>query len=66
MEQKRKVDSTYPQFLHGIPFMAKESGVNLQTELSGETLNIPWEEIIHKRVPNLRGKPNQHRKKLED
>src|SRR5207245_3962924 len=22
MEQKRKVDSTYPQFLHGIPFMA--------------------------------------------
>jgi hypothetical protein len=26
VEQKRKVDSTYPQFLHGIPFMAKESG----------------------------------------
>jgi hypothetical protein len=50
MEQKRKVDSTYQQFLHGIPFMAKESGVNLQTEQSGETLAIPWEEIIHKRV----------------
>ena len=50
MEQKRKVDSTYPQFLHGIPFMAKEPGVNLQTEQSGETLAIPWEEIIHKRV----------------
>jgi len=50
VEQKRKVDSTYPQFLHGIPFMARESGVNLQTEHSGETLNIPWEEIIHKRV----------------
>lgn len=30
--------------------MAKESGVNLQTEQSGETLAIPWEEIIHKRV----------------
>jgi len=30
--------------------MARESGVNLQTEHSGETLNIPWEEIIHKRV----------------
>ena len=50
MEQKRKVESTYPQFLHGIPFMAKESGVNLQTEQSGEILAIPWEEIIHKRV----------------
>jgi hypothetical protein len=30
--------------------MAKEPGVQLQTELSGETLTIPWEEIIHKRV----------------
>ena len=50
MEQKRKVDSTYPQFLHGIPFMAKESGVKLQTEQSGETLSIPWDEVIHKRV----------------
>ena len=50
MEQRRKVESTYPQFLHGIPFMAEESGVNLQTEQSGEILAIPWEEIIHKRV----------------
>ena len=50
MEQKRKVDSTYPQFLHGIPFMAKEPGVQLQTEQSGETLTIPWEEVIHKHV----------------
>ncbi len=45
MEQKRKVDLTYPQFLHGITFMAKESGVYLQTEHSGETINVPWEEI---------------------
>ncbi|HEY5631733.1 MAG TPA: hypothetical protein VIR31_06365 [Nitrososphaeraceae archaeon] len=50
MEHKRKVDSTYPQFLHGIPFMAKEPGVALQTEQSGETLTIPWEEVIHKHV----------------
>ena len=50
MDQKRKIDSTYPQFLHGIPFMAKEPGVNLQTEQSGEILAIPWEEVIHKRV----------------
>lgn len=50
MEQRRKVDSTYPQFLHGIPWMAKEPGVQLQTEQTGETLTIPWEEVIHKRV----------------
>lgn len=50
MEHKRRVDSTYPQFLHGIPFMAKEPGVALQTEQSGETLTIPWEEVIHKHV----------------
>ncbi len=50
MEQRRKVDSTYPQFIHGIPWMAKEPGVQLQTEQSGETLSIPWEEVIHKRV----------------
>jgi hypothetical protein len=30
--------------------MAKEPGVQLQTEQSGETLTIPWEEVIHKRV----------------
>jgi len=50
MEQRRKVDSIYPQFLHGIPFMAKEPGVQLQTEQSGEILTIPWEEVIHKHV----------------
>lgn len=50
MEQRRRVDFTYPQFLHGIPFMAKEPGVKLQTERSMETLTIPWEGIVHKRV----------------
>jgi len=30
--------------------MAKEPGVQLQTERSGETLTIPWEEVIHKHV----------------
>jgi hypothetical protein len=50
MEHRTKVDSTYPQFIHGIPWMAKEQGVKLQTEQSDETLTIPWEEVIHKRV----------------
>jgi hypothetical protein len=51
MEQKHKVDSTHPQFLHGVPWMAKEPGVILQSQsTAGEELDIPWEEVIHKRV----------------
>ena len=49
-EQRRKMESTYPQFSRGVPFMAKEPGVGLKSESSGETLNIPWEEVIYKRV----------------
>jgi hypothetical protein len=50
MNRKRKVEENYPQFLHGIPFMAMEPGVSLQSNASGGAVNIPWEEIIHKRV----------------
>jgi hypothetical protein len=50
MNRKRKVEENYPQFLHGIPFMAKEPGVTLQSSSSGGTVNIPWEEVIHKHV----------------
>ena len=50
LERKSKVESSHPQFLHGIPFMAKEPGVSLENQQSGQTLNIPWEEVIHKRV----------------
>jgi hypothetical protein len=50
LERKQKIDSDYPQFLHGIPFMAKEPGLLLKDEQSGDTLNIPWEEVIHKHV----------------
>jgi hypothetical protein len=49
-EQRRKMESTYPQFSRGVPFMAKEPGVGLKSESSGETLNIPWEEVIYKHV----------------
>ncbi|MFL6368390.1 MAG: DUF2171 domain-containing protein [Nitrososphaeraceae archaeon] len=49
-EQRRKMEATYPQFSRGIPFMAKEPGVELKSESSGETLNIPWEEVIYKHV----------------
>jgi hypothetical protein len=50
MNRRRKVEENYPQFLHGIPFMAKEPGVTLQSNASSGAVNIPWEEVIHKRV----------------
>jgi hypothetical protein len=50
LERKSKVESSHPQFLHGIPFMAKEPGVSLENQQSGQTFSIPWEEVIHKRV----------------
>ena len=49
-ERKRQVDSDNSQFVHGVPFMAHEPGVSLKDGQSGETLNIPWEEIVHKHV----------------
>ena len=39
------------EFYHEvIPFMAKEPGVDLKGEKSGDTLKIPWDQIIHKHV----------------
>lgn len=42
--------SKYPNYRELIPMMAKEPGLELQGEKSGERLNIPWEEVIHKHV----------------
>lgn len=50
LEHKQKMNTQYPQFLHGIPWMAKEPGVSLQTPVTHEPLHIAWEEVIHKRV----------------
>jgi hypothetical protein len=50
LEQKRRVESDHPPFVPGIPFLAKEPGLELRGEYSGESLNIPWEEVIHKHV----------------
>jgi hypothetical protein len=50
LERKTRVESLHPQFVHGVPFMAKEPGVSLEDRRSGQTLNIPWEEVIHKHV----------------
>jgi hypothetical protein len=50
MEQVRRVESTYPQFVHGVPWMAREPDTEIPVDYSGTTYNIPWSDIIHKRV----------------
>ncbi len=49
-ERIRSVEATYPQFVHGIPFMAKEPETEITVDYSGSTYNIPWDKIIHKGV----------------
>ncbi len=49
-ERIRSVESAYPQFLHGIPFMAKEPETEIPVEFSDVIYNIPWDKIIHKGV----------------
>jgi hypothetical protein len=39
-----------PEYRDLIPLMAKEPGLEMKGEESGESLNIPWEEVIHKHV----------------
>jgi hypothetical protein len=40
----------HPEYRELIPLMAKEPGLEMKGEESGESLNIPWEEVIHKHV----------------
>jgi hypothetical protein len=47
-EQVRQVESANPQFVHGVPFMAKEPSTEISVDYSGTTYNIPWDQLIHK------------------
>ena len=49
-EQKGREESAVAKSVEGMPLMAKEPGVELRGGYSGESLNIPWEEVIHKHV----------------
>ena len=49
-EQKGREESAVAKSVEGMPLMAKEPGLEIRGEYSGESLNIPWEEIIHKHV----------------
>jgi hypothetical protein len=46
----RQREAKYPQYLELIPLMAKEPGLEMKGQESGEILKIPWEEVIHKHV----------------
>jgi len=50
LERIRTVEATHPQFVHGVPFMAKEPETKIPVDYSGTTYNIPWDKIIHKGV----------------
>jgi hypothetical protein len=49
-EHVRRVESNYPQFVHGVPWMAKEPSTEIPVDYSGTTYNIPWDQLIHKHV----------------
>src|SRR6478672_2572104 len=50
LEQKKKatIESPQQQLLHGVPFVATESGVTIRNEATGEESKIEWAEVIHK------------------
>jgi hypothetical protein len=46
----RQREAKYPQYRELIPLMAREPGLEMKGQESGEILKIPWEEVIHKHV----------------
>ncbi|HJU79539.1 MAG TPA: hypothetical protein VJ599_08255 [Nitrososphaeraceae archaeon] len=50
IQEAERTGEGYQSFHEVIPFMAKEPGVQLKGERSGDVLNIPWEDVIHKHV----------------
>ena len=47
MEYKAKKEENYPQFVHGVPFMAREPDLTIQSD---SKFDIPWNEVVHKHV----------------
>ena len=50
LESAKQTESISTQNQELIPPMAKEPGLEMRGQESGETLHIPWEEVIHKHV----------------
>jgi hypothetical protein len=53
VQEAERTGEGYTSFHEVIPFMAKEPGLELKGEKSGDTLSIPWEDVIHKHVRSL-------------
>jgi hypothetical protein len=49
-ELSKQREIKYPQHRELIPFMAKEPGLAMMGEETGDIIKIPWEEVIHKHV----------------
>ncbi|HEX7032345.1 MAG TPA: hypothetical protein VF172_05040 [Nitrososphaera sp.] len=49
-EQTRSLEANHPQFVHGVPWMAKEPSMEIPVDYSGTTYKIPWDQLIHKHV----------------
>jgi hypothetical protein len=50
LQRKREVEARYPQFLHGVPWMAREPYTEIPVDYSGTAYNIPWDKLIHQHV----------------
>jgi hypothetical protein len=50
LEHRRSIDTTYPQYVYGVPFMAKEPPTEIPVDYSGTTYNLPWDKLINKRI----------------
>jgi hypothetical protein len=48
--ESNKHEDKHPENRELIPLMAKEPGLEIKGQQSGESLNVPWEEVIHKHV----------------
>lgn len=50
-QQMLGVEANYPQFAHGVPWMAtKEPSAEIPVDYSDTTYKIPWDQLIHKHV----------------
>jgi hypothetical protein len=50
IQEAERTGEGYTSYHQVIPFMAKEPGLELKGEKTGDILKIPWEDVIHKHV----------------
>ena len=50
VQEAERTGDGYNSYHEIIPFMAKEPGLELKGQRTGEVLKIPWEDVIHKHV----------------